>query len=102
MHIEDQIHISNSKLFKCQLKIEDQIELKILRHLHVPPVLTRPLQQDPSLSSSVRCCFQLLIGRKKSYKRVEKVVDFKAKHPEFNPPSVKSFLTQEEQKILDK
>ena len=32
----------------------------------------------------------------------EKVVDFKAKHPEFNPPSVKSFLTQEEQKILDK
>ena len=44
--------------------------MKILRHLHVPPVLTRPLQQDPSLSSSVRCCFQLLIGRKKSYKRV--------------------------------
>ena len=39
--------------------------MKILRHLHVPPVLTRPLQQDPSLSSSVRCCFQLLIGRKK-------------------------------------
>merc|ERR1719410_1405813 len=32
----------------------------------------------------------------------EQVVDFKAKHPEFNPPSVKSFLTQEEQKILDK
>ena len=32
----------------------------------------------------------------------EKVVDFKAKRPEFNPPSVKSFLTQEEQKILDK
>jgi len=32
----------------------------------------------------------------------EKVVEFKAKHPEFNPPSVKSFLTQEEQKILDK
>lgn len=32
----------------------------------------------------------------------EKVVDFKSKHPEFNPPSVKSFLTQEEQKILDK
>ena len=30
----------------------------------------------------------------------EQVVDFKAKHPEFNPPSVKSFLTQEEQKIL--
>lgn len=28
------------------------------------------------------------------------VVEFKAKHPEFNPPSVKSFLTQEEQKIL--
>merc|ERR1740131_522581 len=32
----------------------------------------------------------------------EQVVDFKSKHPEFNPPSVKSFLTQEEQKILDK
>ena len=32
----------------------------------------------------------------------EQVVDFKAKHPEFNPPSVKSFLTQEEQKILGK
>merc|ERR1719189_2470729 len=32
----------------------------------------------------------------------EKVVDFKSKHPEFNPPSIKSFLTQEEQKILDK
>merc|ERR1719282_344302 len=32
----------------------------------------------------------------------EQVVEFKAKHPEFNPPSVKSFLTQEEQKILDK
>ena len=30
----------------------------------------------------------------------EQVVDFKSKHPEFNPPSVKSFLTQEEQKIL--
>lgn len=32
----------------------------------------------------------------------EKVVDFKSKHPEFNPPCIKSFLTQEEQKILDK
>jgi len=32
----------------------------------------------------------------------EKVVEFKSKHPEFNPPSIKSFLTQEEQKILDK
>lgn len=32
----------------------------------------------------------------------EKVVDFKSKHPEFNPPSIKSFLTQEEQKTLDK
>ena len=32
----------------------------------------------------------------------EQVVDFKSKHPEFNPPSVKSFLTQEEQKILGK
>ena len=30
------------------------------------------------------------------------VIEFKSKHPEFNPPSVKSFLTQDEQKILDK
>ena len=30
----------------------------------------------------------------------EQVIEFKSKHPEFNPPSVKSFLTQEEQKIL--
>jgi len=32
----------------------------------------------------------------------DRVQQFKMMHPEFNPPSVKSFLTQEEQKILDK
>lgn len=30
----------------------------------------------------------------------EQVIEFKSKHAEFNPPSIKSFLTQEEQKIL--
>ena len=32
-------------------------------HLHVPPVLASPLQQNPSLSSSVRSGFQLLHNR---------------------------------------
>ena len=30
------------------------------RYLHIPPILPRPLQQHPALSSGIRRCLKLL------------------------------------------
>ena len=34
-------------------------------HLHIPPILPRPLQQHPALSSGIRRCLKLL-GKEKA------------------------------------